>query len=143
MARERERAVRRGEAIAHARRAEAGGGLRIHQVQERLGDVSLEAVEAMLREGHPLAVPDLNGGPDQALLFPVCQFGPDGTPLPGLSALQAALPAGYSGWGVLDLLFDPHDAPGGRRPLDLLRTGTQKDRRRVLQAARGTDVQGA
>ena len=67
------------------------------------------------------------------------QFNSDGSLVPGLKDVQAAL-AYASPWAVLNFLVNPHDGLRGEKPIDLLRRGEVA---RVVDAAERVGVQGA
>ncbi len=131
----RGRAILRGIEYARADLRDAGGAYDIEQVRALLHGISRQAVDRKIREGALLAVP----GPSNRRRFPTVQFNSDGSLVPGLKDVQAAL-AYASPWAVLNFLVNPHDGLRGEKPIDLLRRGEVA---RVVDAAERVGVQGA
>jgi hypothetical protein len=131
----RARAILRGIEYAQADLRDAGGAFDITEVRAIMRGVSRQAVDRKIREGSLLAVP----GPSNRRRFPTAQFSQDGSLLPGLKQVQAALNYA-SPWAVLNFLVNPHDSLGGEKPIDLLRRGEID---RVVDAAKRIGVQGA
>ena len=107
----------------------AGGLLEVAAVRESLGHRTRQAVYKAAREHRLLAVDD--GG---QLRFPACQF-VDGAPVRGLKEVLTAAPA-TSGWRMLQYLLVPEEGLAGRRPLDLLRSGSPEELEIAIRFAR-------
>jgi hypothetical protein len=129
----RARALLQGSQIAAADLKEAGGAFDLEQVQTVLNGVSRQAIEKRVKEGSLLAVP----GPSNRRRYPSVQFTCDGL-VPGLKEVQHALPT-RNPWAVLNFFVRPDDRLGGRKPIDVLRSG---DVELVVSAARGMGMQG-
>ena len=113
----RAKAMLRGVEIAEADLRDSGGAFELEEVQKLLRGVSRQSVEKKVREGALLAVP----GPSNRRRYPTMQFN-DGTLLPGLKEVQAALPT-RNGWSVLNFLIHPNSLLDQRRPIDLIKAG--------------------
>src|SRR3712207_9581631 len=66
----------------------------------------------LFRSGSLLAVP----GPSNRRAYPTVQFTSDGTVVPGLKAVQDALPTDNP-WAVLNFLVRPDPRLNGRKPI--------------------------
>ncbi|QAY80286.1 hypothetical protein [Sphingosinicella sp. BN140058] len=109
--------------------ADAAGGLfDAAEVADLLGYKSKNAVYKAAAERRIFAVDD--GGRHK---FPTCQF-KDSAPLPGLREVLAAAP-NTVGWRILQYLLVPEEGLDGRRPIDLLRSGTSSDRNIAVRFA--------
>ena len=113
----------------------SGGALDLDQVRALLRGVSRQSVEKRVRDGHLLAVP----GPGNRRYYPAAQFLDDGSILPGLGEVMAALPT-RNGYAILNFLIRPDVRLNGRTPIDLMKAGEAD---LVLQAARAMGVSGA
>ncbi len=113
----------------------SGGAYDLADIQILLHGASRQAVDKQVRSGSLLALP----GPDKQHFFPVVQFGGDGRPVHGLSAVREALPTDDA-WAILHFLVNAHSSLNGERPIDLMKRG---DIEPVLAAARGLGNQGA
>lgn len=135
----RARAVLRGVKMTEDMLVAAGGAFDLAEVQALFRGVSRQAIDKRVQDGSLLAVP----GPGGSRVYPTFQFQTDGSLMPGLKQVQAALPS-RSPWAVLAFLMTPHADLGPRetprRPVDLLREG---DLALVLLAAQGIGVQGS
>ncbi|MGP3699439.1 hypothetical protein [Rhodobacter sp. NSM] len=131
----RARAVLRGIEISEQDLASAGGAFDLAEVQRLMRGVSRQAVGKRVQDGSLLAVP----GPSNRKVYPTVQFTRDGTLVPGLKEVRNAL-GHESPWSMLNFLVNPHDALGGRKPIDLLKDGKT---RLVIQAAESEGQQGA
>lgn len=131
----RSRALLEGVRIAQDDLREAGGAYDLEQVRTLLKGVSRQAIDKRVREGSLLAVP----GPSNRRSYPTIQFNRDGSVVPGLKAVQDALPT-RSPWAILNFLTLPEDRLGGRKPVDVLKSG---DVEIVIEAARRYGEQGA
>lgn len=134
----RARAVLRGVQAVRDLLAESGGTYQLDDVRMLLGNVTRQAVEKRVREGHLLAVT----GPHGRRVYPTIQFQPDGATVAGIKEIQEALPS-RNAWGVLSFLVGRQDALDGRRPIDLLKSGDRGSAELALEAARRMDVQGS
>lgn len=132
---DRAQALLRGLEMREQMLTEAGGAFTLEDVQRLLYGVSRQAIDKRVRDGSLLAIP----GPNGARRYPCLQFLADGSLLPGLKALQAALPS-QGAWYVLHFLTAPHDALQGRSPIAALRAGNLDA---VLTAAQGMGQQGS
>jgi hypothetical protein len=94
-----------------------GGALSAAEVGALLG-VSRQAVDKRRRAGQLLAV-DL---PRRGLLYPAWQFTEQGSTLPGLGEVLAALRE-HDPWARARFFVTGNDRLEGRRPLDALRNG--------------------
>lgn len=130
----RARALLRGLQIAADDLRASGGAFDLKQVQTVLHGVSRQRVDKMVRDGSLLAVP----GPSNRRHYPTVQFQADGSVVPGLKAVHAALPT-QNPWAVLNFLVQPDDRLGGRAPIALLKAG---DVAAVVDAARAMGQQG-
>ena len=130
----RRRAMLRGEAIARNDLIAAGGALTLTQVQALLAGASAEQVEQLVAARDLLAVPCPDGLPG----YPAFQFLDDGSVVPGLNAMFAALPT-KSPWGALNFLIHPDHRLNGERPIDVLKRG---DVELVVEAAAAMGQQG-
>ncbi|MCE6949671.1 hypothetical protein LAZ29_01820 [Cereibacter sphaeroides] len=131
----RARAVLRGIEISEQDLASAGGAFDLAEVQRLMRGVSRQAVDKRVQDGSLLAVP----GPSNRKVYPTVQFTRDGTLVPGLKEVRNAL-GHESPWSMLNFLVNPHDALGGRKPIDLLKDGKTH---LVIQAAESEGQQGA
>ncbi|MCE6957866.1 DUF2384 domain-containing protein [Cereibacter sphaeroides] len=131
----RARAILRGVEIAEQDLAAAGGAYDLAEVQRLMRGVSRQAVDKRVQDGSLLAVP----GPSNRKVYPTLQFTRDGSPVPGLKGVRNALGV-TSPWSVLNFLANPHDALGGRKPIDLLKEG---ETGLVIRAAEGEGQSGA
>ncbi|WP_052341845.1 hypothetical protein [Salinarimonas rosea] len=131
----RARAILRGREIAAQDLRDAGGAYDLEQVRTVLGDISRQMVARKVEAGQLLAVP----GPSGQRIYPTFQFAPDGSLLPSLPAILAALPT-RDPWAVLNFLVNSDERLDERRPVDLLREGKSAA---VLAAAAHLDEQGA
>ena len=113
----------------------SGGALDLDQVRALLRGVSRQSVEKRVRDGRLLAVP----GPGNRRYYPAAQFLDDGSILPGLGEVMAALPT-RNGYAILNFLIRPDARLNGRIPIDLMRAGETD---LVLQAARAMGASGA
>jgi hypothetical protein len=115
---------------ARARLLEAEGGtLSADEVAALLG-ISREAVNQRRRAGRLLALSTGRRG----YRYPAWQFGEEGV-LPGFErALKELAVRGQ--WGRAAFFLGGNARLGGRRPLDLLRSGRPEDVEAVLDAAR-------
>jgi hypothetical protein len=122
-------------AAAYARGAEqkaqllkaCGGTLSVNEVATLLG-VSRQAIDKRRREGKLIAVPK---GADFA--YPAIQF-EDGAVVPGLQKLLAELES--ASWVALQFLMAPSEQLSGHSPLQVLKSGTEEERRTMLRMAR-------
>lgn len=114
----RARAILRGKDMAKADLEAAGGTYRVEEVRKLLNSISRQAVHKKVQEGHLLTVP----GPGDDLRYPTAQFMGDGTVVPGLKAVQEALPT-KNRWAILNYFVQPDSLLNGRKPLDLLKEG--------------------
>lgn len=105
------------------------------EVRTLLKGVSRQAIDKRVREGSLLAVP----GPSNRRSYPAVQFNRDGSVVSGLKAVREALPT-RSPWGILNFLVQPDDRLGGRKPIDVLKSG---DIEIVTEAARRYGELGA
>ncbi|MDE2581861.1 MAG: hypothetical protein KGL52_09520 [Rhodospirillales bacterium] len=128
-------ALLRGRKIIEADLRAAGGTYDLASLRTLLHGVSRQRIERMVREGSLLAVP----GPSHRRRYPTVQFQADGTVVPGLKAVRAALPTGNP-WAVLNFLVQPDDRLNGRAPIDMLKAGAVDE---VVAAARSMGRQGA
>ncbi|MGJ3262934.1 MAG: hypothetical protein ACFE0R_06840 [Salinarimonas sp.] len=131
----RARAILRGREIAAQDLREAGGAYDLEQVRVVLNGISRQMVDRKVKAGQLLAVP----GPSGRRIYPTVQFAADGSLLPGLATVLAALPT-CDPWAALNFLVNADQRLGGRRPVDLLRDGRAET---VVSAARHLDEQGA
>jgi hypothetical protein len=97
---------------------ESGGAYDLDQVRVLMNGISRQMVDRKVREGSLLAVP----GPSNRRAYPTIQFTRDGTVVPGLKAVQDALPT-KNPWAVLNFLVRPDPRLNGRKPIDLLQGG--------------------
>jgi hypothetical protein len=131
----RVRALLRGVERAEQDLRDSGGALDLGQVRTLLRGVSRQSVEKRVREGSLLAAL----GPGNRRYYPAAQFQDDGSIVPGLREVMAALPT-RNGYAVLNFLIRPDTRLGGRRPIDLLKAGEID---LVVEAARGMGEPGA
>ena len=131
----RSQAIIEGVRIAQEDLRSAGGAYDLDQVRGLLRGISRQAVSKKVLDGSLLAVP----GPSNRQSFPTLQFNRDGTMVQGLGAVREALPT-RNPWTVLNFLANPDDRLGGRKPIDVLRSG---DVDTVVEAARRMGEQGA
>lgn len=131
----RSRAILEGVRIAQDDLRDAGGAYDLDQVRTLLKGVSRQAIDKRVREGSLLAVP----GPSNRRSYPAVQFNRDGSVVSGLKAVRDALPT-RSPWGILNFLVQPDDRLGGRKPIDVLKSG---DIEIVTEAARRYGELGA
>jgi len=125
----RSRALLRGRDIARLDLKAAGGAYGLEDVRKLLHGVARQRIDARVKEGSLLAVP----GPSNRRRFPTLQFTADGDVIPGLKAVQSALPT-RNPWAVLNFFVQPDDRLDGRRPIDVLKSG---DVAAVVAAAKG------
>jgi hypothetical protein len=130
----RAKALLRGAQIAQSDLKESGGAYDLDQVRVLMNGISRQMVDRKVREGSLLAVP----GPSNRRAYPTMQFNHDGTVVPGLKAVQEALPT-ESPWAVLNFLVRPDPRLNGRKPIDLLKAGEID---LVVEAARRMGHQG-
>ena len=109
--------------------SEAGGGLSTTALAEALG-VSRQAIDKRRKTGTLLAVPRPSG--DWA--FPRAQFGPDLSPLPGMTEVLRAFRI-KDPWMQLSELLTPDEDLGGRSILEVLRQEGRSALPAVLRAA--------
>ena len=128
-------ALLHGTKIAAADLRASGGAFDLQAVRTLLRGISRQRVERMVRDGSLLAVP----GPSNRRSYPTVQFQADGTVVPGLKAVRAALPT-RNPWAVLNFLVQPDDQLNGRTPIEALKAGAVDD---VVAAARSMGQQGA
>jgi hypothetical protein len=114
----RAKALLRGVQIAQNDLKESGGAYDLDQVRVLMNGISRQMVDRKVREGSLLAVP----GPSNRRAYPTIQFTRDGTVVPGLKAVQDALPT-KNPWAVLNFLVRPDPRLNGRKPIDLLQGG--------------------
>jgi hypothetical protein len=131
----RAKALLRGVQIAQGDLKESGGAYDLEQVRVLMNGISRQMVDRKVREGSLLAVP----GPSNRRAYPTVQFASDGTVVPGLKAVQDALPTGNP-WAVLNFLVRPDSRLNGRKPIDLLKAGEID---LVVDAARRMGQQGS
>jgi hypothetical protein len=131
----RAKALLRGVQIAQSDLKESGGAYDLDQVRVLMNGISRQMVDRKVREGSLLAVP----GPSNRRAYPTVQFNRDGTVVPGLKAVQEALPT-ENPWAVLNFLVRPDPRLDGRTPIDLLKAGEID---LVVDAARRMDQQGS
>jgi hypothetical protein len=114
----RAKALLKGVQIAQNDLKESGGAYDLDQVRVLMNGISRQMVDRKVREGSLLAVP----GPSNRRAYPTVQFNHDGTVVPGLKAVQEALPT-ENPWAVLNFLVRPDPRLNGRKPIDLLKAG--------------------
>jgi hypothetical protein len=114
----RAKALLKGVQIAQNDLKESGGAYDLDQVRVLMNGISRQMVDRKVREGSLLAVP----GPSNRRAYPTMQFTSDGTVVPGLKAVQDALPTDNP-WAVLNFLVRPDPRLNGRKPIDLLKAG--------------------
>ena len=114
----RAKALLKGVQIAQNDLKESGGAYDLDQVRVLMNGISRQMVDRKVREGSLLAVP----GPSNRRAYPTVQFTSDGTVVPGLKAVQDALPTDNP-WAVLNFLVRPDPRLNGRKPIDLLKAG--------------------
>lgn len=131
----RAKALLKGVQIAQDDLKESGGAYDLDQVRVLMNGISRQMVDRKVREGSLLAVP----GPSNRRAYPTVQFTSDGTVVPGLKAVQDALPT-KNPWAVLNFLVRPDPRLNGRKPIDLLRAGEID---LVVDAARRMGQQGS
>jgi hypothetical protein len=131
----RAKALLKGLQIAQSDLKEAGGAYDLDQVRVLMNGISRQMVDRKVREGSLLAVP----GPSNRRAYPTVQFTSDGTVVPGLKAMQDALPTDNP-WAVLNFLVHPDPRLNGRKPIDLLKAGEID---LVVDAARRMGQQGS
>ncbi|WP_230532868.1 hypothetical protein [Microvirga roseola] len=131
----RAKALLRGVQIAQSDLKESGGAYDLDQVRILMNGISRQMVDRKVREGSLLAVP----GPSNRRAYPTVQFTSDGTVVPGLKAVQEALPTDNP-WAVLNFLVRPVSHLNGRKPIDLLKAGEID---LVVDAARRMGQQGS
>jgi hypothetical protein len=131
----RAKALLRGVQIAQSDLKESGGAYDLEQVRVLMNGISRQMVDRKVREGSLLAVP----GPSNRRAYPTVQFTSDGTVVPGLKAMQDALPTDNP-WAVLNFLVRPDPRLNGRKPIDLLKAGEID---LVVDAARRMGQQGS
>ena len=124
----RAEAILRGRAIAEEDLLASGGALNLEQVCQFMHGVSRQSIEKKVRDQAMFSVP----GPGNRRCYPVVQFNDDGSVVVGLPEVLKALPTN-SGFAILNFLVHPDDSLGGRKPIDMLKSG---DIDLVLQAAR-------
>src|SRR5215212_1952234 len=131
----RAKALLKGLQIAQNDLKESGGAYDLDQVRVLMNGISRQMVDRKVREGSLLAVP----GPSNRRAYPTVQFASDGAVVPGLRAVQDALPTGTP-WAVLNFLVRPDPRLNGRKPIDLLKDGEID---LVVEAARRMGQQGS
>ena len=131
----RAKALLKGVQIAQNDLKESGGTYDLDQVRILMNGISRQMVDRKVREGSLLAVP----GPSNRRAYPTVQFTSDGTVVPGLKAVQDALPTNNP-WAVLNFLVRPDPRLNGRKPIDLLKAGEID---LVVDAARRMGQQGS
>jgi hypothetical protein len=131
----RAKALLKGVQIAQGDLKESGGAYDLDQVRVLMNGISRQMVDRKVREGSLLAVP----GPSNRRAYPTVQFTSDGTVVPGLKAVQEALPT-ENPWAVLNFLVRPDPRLNGSKPIDLLRAGEID---LVVDAARRMGQQGS
>jgi hypothetical protein len=114
----RAKALLKGVQIAQNDLKESGGAYDLDQVRLLMSGISRQMVDRKVREGSLLAV----RGPSNRRAYPTVQFTSDGNVVPGLKAVQDALPTGNP-WAVLNFLVRPDPRLSGRKPIDLLKAG--------------------
>jgi hypothetical protein len=130
----RAKALLKGVQIAQSDLKESGGAYDLDQVRVLMNGISRQMVDRKVREGSLLAVP----GPSNRRAYPTVQFTYDGTVVPGLKAVQDALPTDNP-WAVLNFLVRPDPRLNGRKPIDLLKAGEIE---LVIDAAQRMGQQG-
>lgn len=131
----RARALLRGIGRGKLDLESSGGALSLEQMRTILKGVSRQSVEKRVRDGSLLAVP----GPGNRRVYPAAQFLDDGSIVPGLREVLAALPT-RNGFATLNFLVRPDARLDGRRPIDVLKAGGLS---LVLQAASAMGEPGA
>ncbi len=131
----RSRALLAGVRMAQDDLRDAGGAFDLDEVRVLLHGISRQAIDKRVQEGTLLAVP----GPGNRKHYPTLQFTRDGSLVPGLREVRAALPA-TNPWFVLNFLSRPDHRLGGRKPIDVLKGGEIDQ---VVEAARRYGEQGA
>jgi len=131
----RAKALLRGVQTAQSDLKESGGAYDLDQVCVLMNGISRQMVNRKVQEGSLLAVP----GPSNRRAYPTVQFNRDGTVVPGLKAVQEALPT-ENPWAVLNFLVRPDPRLKGRKPIDLLKAGEIDV---VVDAARRMGQQGS
>lgn len=124
----RAKAILRGKLQAQADLRASGGAFTLDEVRTLLNGISRQAVNKKVQDGHLLAVP----GPGDDHRYPTAQFLDDGRPVPGLKAVQDALPT-RSPWAVFNFMIQPDALLDGRKPIDVLKEGNVD---LVVEAAR-------
>lgn len=131
----RARAILLGKEIAARDLQAAGGAFDLAQTCTVLNGISRQMVDRKVKAGQLLAIP----GPSGRRIYPTVQFAADGTLLPGLAEVLAALPT-RDPWVALNFLVAEDPRLGGRRPVDVLREGRRDE---VIAAALASGEQGA
>jgi hypothetical protein len=131
----RAKALLKGVQIAQGDLKASGGAYDLDQVRVLMNGISRQMVDRKVREGSLLAVP----GPSNRRAYPAVQFTGDGTVVPGLKAVHDALPT-RNPWAVLNFLVHPDPRLGGRKPIELLKSGEID---LVVESARRIDQQGS
>ncbi|PKR87926.1 hypothetical protein CXZ10_17530 [Pleomorphomonas diazotrophica] len=124
----RAKAILRGKLQAQADLKANGGTYTLSEVRMLLNGITRQAVNKKVQDGHLLAVP----GPGDDHRYPTAQFLSDGRPVPGLKAVQDALPT-RSPWAVFNFMIQPDALLDGRKPIDVLKEGNVD---LVVEAAR-------
>lgn len=124
----RAKAILRGKLQAQADLRASGGAFTLDEVRTLLNGISRQAVNKKVQDGHLLTVP----GPGDDHRYPTVQFLSDGRPVPGLKAVQDALPT-RSPWAVFNFMIQPDALLDGRKPIEVLKEGNVD---LVVEAAR-------
>jgi len=114
----RAKAVLRGKQRMQTELKAAGGTYTLDEVRQMLNGISRQAVHKKVQEGHLLTVP----GPGDDRRYPTAQFHHDGRLIPGLKAVQEALPT-RNPWAVFTFMVQPDSSLDGRKPIDVLKAG--------------------
>lgn len=131
----RAKAILRGKQQAQADLQANGGAYTLAEVRTLLNGISRQAVNKKVQDGHLLTVP----GPGDDHRYPTAQFASDGQLVPGLKAVQDALPT-KSPWAVFNYMIQPDALLDGRKPIDVLKEGHVS---LVVEAARRSGEMGS